>query len=110
MKVFDLSFTDGKSCRCIVLEESADDPEEERQLRNNFHPGYVATVARVMPPPPTKIPWKRQHKTMWTCGLFALSKLDSGDFHCFWPGGEVTGDKAAVSKAVRENWNLGLLT
>lgn len=110
MKVFDLKFSDGKSCRCIVLESPASDQEEERQLRNSFHQGYLESVTRVMPKAPAKIPWKRQHKTMWTCGLFTLSKLESGEFHCFWPGGEVTGGKDLVSSAVRENWNLGVLT
>lgn len=108
MKIFDLSFIDGKSCRCIVLEESADDAEEVRQLRNNFHPGYVVDVERVIPPPPSKLPWVAQRKGLWTPGLFILSRIDAETFQLEWPGGSASGDKEEISATVRLHYLEGV--
>lgn len=117
MKVFDLSFSDGKSCRCIVLEESADDAEEARQLISTFHPGYVVDVKRVMPPAPSKLPWRRSGENCWRLNQFTLSKIIDS------VSGEQVGwclkwldqtlfcnDKESISAAVRANWTSCLLT
>lgn len=106
MKLFDLRFSDGKGCRCIVLEESGSDAEEERQLRSKFGDDRVVNVTRIKPAAPSKLPWVRQSPGLWIIGLFALSRLPSGEFHCFWPGGEVTGDKDLISSTVRQHWHL----
>jgi len=110
MHIYDLSFADGKSCRCIVMEPCADTSEDIKGATNIFKPGYLQSMDRVMAPAPTKIPWKKQAASLWTCQGFALSRLESGQFHCFWPGGEITGGKDEISAAVRENWQKGQLT
>lgn len=117
MKVFDLSFNDGKSCRCIVLEESADDAEEARHLISTFHPGYVVDVKRVMPPAPSKLPWKRDGKECWRLNQFTLTKItdeDSGESNGWrlqWLDQTLfCNDKESISTAVRANWTSGLLT
>lgn len=107
MKVFDLDFSDGKRCRCISMEPDPDEQVERANVESIFHPGYVTGMHRIVAPPPEKLPWKRQHATLWTLGRFALSKLPGGTFHCFWPGGEATGGKQEISAAVRENWESG---
>jgi hypothetical protein len=107
MLIFDLEFTDGKACRYLCPDPEATVESERASLEAMFC-GRLASMVRIITPPPAKLPWKRQHKTLWTLGLFALSRLDTGEFHCFWPGGEVTGDKDAISAAVRRNWSLGV--
>lgn len=106
MKIYDLQFTDGKQCRHIVPQPQ-DTEEEELRITQAIFCGRLASMVRIIAPPPEKLPWKRKHATLWTLGLFALSRMPDGSFHCFWPGGEVTGDKDAISAAVRSNWNLG---
>ena len=108
MKIFDLSFIDGKTCR--VIDPSPDDDEGEslRSYQAMFRPGYLVGMHRVISPPPAKLPWVRQTNTLWTLNLFALSRLGPDEFHCFWPGGEVTGDKDEISAAVRIHWQESL--
>lgn len=84
------------------------DPDGDGLEPTNFQPGYLVSMTRIIGEPPIKLPWKRQTATLWTLGLFALSKLPDGTFHCFWPGGEVTGGKEEISAAVRENWQKGV--
>lgn len=104
MKVFDLHFTDGKSCRCIIPEPESD-ADELSALRDMFGADRLESMRRIIAPPPEKLPWKRQSANLWTLGLFALSKLPDGSFHCFWPGGEVSGGKEDISAAVRQHWS-----
>lgn len=110
MHIYDLSFADGKSCRCIVMQPCEDSADDVRGVTGIFRPDYLQAMTRVIAPAPAKIPWKKQSPSLWTCGLFALSKLDADRFHCFWPGGEITGGKDEVSAAVRNNWSKGMLT
>ena len=108
MQIFELKFSDGKSCTCLIPDPLDSDDANENDLRGIFQPGYMVAADRVIPRPPTKLPWIRQSKTLWTLNLFALSRLPSGEFHCFWPGGEVTGGKDEISAAVRLHWEEGL--
>lgn len=100
MNFYDLEFSDGKRCRMI-------DPDGDGLEPTNFQPGHLIGMTRVIGEPPDRLPWKRQTATLWTLGRFALSRLPDGTFHCFWPGGEVTGGKEEISAAVRENWQEG---
>lgn len=108
MQIFELKFSDGKTCTCLIPEPLESDAENERDLNAIFQPGYMLSAERVIPKPPTKLPWVRQTNTLWTLHLFALSRLGPDEFHCFWPGGEVTGDKDEISAAVRLHWEEGL--
>jgi len=106
MLIFDLTFTDGKSCRYLCPDPEATEATERASLEGIFC-GRLASMVRIIAPPPDKLPWKRQTETLWTLGKFALSRLPTGGFYCFWPGGEVTGGKDEISAAVRANWHLG---
>jgi len=110
MKIYDLSFADGKSCRVIDPDPDEDASESLRSYQAMFQPGYLVSMDQVIAPPPAKLPWIRQTNTLWTLNLFALSRLGPDEFHCFWPGGEVTGDKDEISATVRLHWEEGLLT
>ena len=90
------------------MEPDPDEQVERSNVESIFHPGYVTEMRRIVAPPPEKLPWKRQSTNLWTLGLFALSKLPDGSFHCYWPGGEVIGDKDVISSAVREHWAEGV--
>ena len=112
LKVFDIQFSDGKRCRCISMEPDPDEAVERSNVESIFHPGYVTEMRRIVAPPPEKLPWKRQAANLWSIDngrrIFALSKLPSGEFHCFWSGGEVIGDKSSISSAVRKHWAEGV--
>lgn len=110
MKIFDLSFSDGKGCRCIVLEESDSDEEDCRQLRDKFRAGYVTDIRKVVAPPPARLPWIRATQDTWTLGLFILTRIGEGLLNCRWPDGDITGDKEEISAVVRLNWESGMLT
>ena len=94
------------------MEPLEDENDDKKGVQSIFHPGYVTGMRRIIAPPPEKLPWKRQTESLWTIDngerIFALSRLPSGEFHCFWPGGEVTGGKDAISSAVREHWSEGV--
>lgn len=107
MLIYDLTFTDGKQCRHIVPEPQ-DTEEEEFRITQAIFCGRLKSMERIITPPPTKLPWQQQKKGLWTLGLFVLKRLDAETFHCFWPGGEVTGDKDEVSATVRLNWDCGI--
>lgn len=107
MKIFNLTFADGKSCTCLIPEPLDSDEENESDLNGIFQPGYMLSAERIITPPPTKLPWKQQKKGLWTLGLFVLKRLSSTEFHCSWPDGEVTGDKDEISATVRLRWTEG---
>lgn len=109
MHIYDLSFTDGKVCRHIVPQPQETE-EEELRITQAIFCGRLKSMERIITPPPAKLPWVRQTNTLWTLNLFALSRLGPDEFHCFWPGGEVTGDKDEISATVRLHWEEGLLT
>lgn len=109
MLIFDLNFTDGKACRYLCPDPEASEQTERAGLEAMFC-GRLASMVRIIAPPPEKLSWRRQAESLWTIDngerIFALSRLPSGEFHCFWPGGEATGGKDDISSAVRENWHL----
>jgi len=107
MKIFDLSFSDGKTCRVIDPNPEEDETLSLCSYQAMFKPGYLVSMDRAISPPPAKLPWQQQAKGLWTLGLFVLKRLDVETFHCFWPGGEVTGDKDEVSATVRLHWTEG---
>lgn len=107
MKVFDLDFTDGKRCRCIVMEPLDDEDADKKGVQSIFHPGYVTGMRRIIAPPPEKLPWKRDGD-VWRMHRFELRKLESGSFRCEWPDGSIEGGKDAISSAVREHWSEGV--
>lgn len=108
MQIYELKFSDGKSCTCLIPDPLDSDEANENDLRGIFQPGYMVAADRVIPRPPTKLPWKQARKGVWTLGLFVLKRLEPEVFHCFWPGGEVTGCKDVISAAVRLHWEEGL--
>lgn len=108
MKIFDLSFSDGRACRVIDPSPDEDASESLRSYQAMFQPGYLLGMERVIAPPPAKLPWQQQAKGLWTLGLFVLKRLDAETFHCAWPGCEVTGDKNAISATVRLRWAEGV--
>lgn len=103
MRIYDLTFTDGRSCRHIVPEPQKTE-EEEFRITAIIFCGRLASMTRIIAPPPDKLPWKQQKKGLWTLGLFSLKRLDSGEFECSWPGNSFTGNKDAVFATVRLNW------
>lgn len=107
MKIFDLSFSDGKSCRVIDPHPDEDEAGSLRSYQAMFQPGYLVSMDRAISPPPAKLPWQQQAKGLWTLGLFVLKRMNAETFHCFWPGGEVAGDKDEISATVRLHWAEG---
>lgn len=106
MKIFDLSFSDGRTCRVIDPDPEGNAEESLRGYQSMFQPRYLVGMVQVVAPPPTKLPWKRVANGRWVMGSFELIRSVSGVFHCTWPGGEVAGNKDIISAAVRENWHL----
>lgn len=105
MHIHHLTFADGKTCTALVMEPSDIPGEDERGITNIFHPGYLARMERVVPEPPSKLPWKRQGDR-WVLGRFVLRRQEEV-FLLEWPGGSIVGGKEEVSSAVRENWKDG---
>lgn len=108
MRIFDLSFSDGKSCRVIDPDPDDDEVESLRSYKAMFQPGYLVSMEQIIAPPPAKLPWQQHAKGLWTLGLFVLKRLDSDTFSCSWPGCEVVGDKDAISATVRLRWREGV--
>lgn len=106
MHIYDLSFSDGKSCRCIVMEPCADPACDISGVTNIFAPSYLASMQRVIQPPPDRLSWKRKGNS-WVIARFVLTRVSEGLFKCEWPGGSAEGDKDAISAAVRANWSSG---
>lgn len=107
MKIYDLIFTDGKQCRHIVPQPQ-DTEEEELRITQAIFCGRLASMVRIIAPPPEKLPWKRSGKA-WKLHNFDLMKnTENGEFILSWPGGAlVSKDKDAISAAARSNWHLG---
>ena len=107
MLIYDLTFTDGKQCRHIVPEPQ-DTEEEELRITQAIFCGRLASMERIVTPPPTKLPWQQQKKGLWTLGLFVLRRLGDDEFECSWPGRQVVGDKDAISATVRLHYQEGI--
>lgn len=108
MNFYDLTFTDGKTGRCIVMEPDEDQAVDIAGVYSIFRDGYLATMTRVIAPPPTKLPWKRVANDRWELHRFVLTRVSAGHFYLTWPNGSTEGDKDHVSAAVRENWAKGV--
>lgn len=109
MHIYQLEFTDGKSCTHIIPRPDCSEEEEIRTTAAIFC-GRLASMTRIITPPPTKLPWKPERKGVWTLGLFILERIDPETFKCTWPDGEVIGDKDEISASVRLHWSEGVLT
>lgn len=105
MHILDLTFSDGRACRCIVMEPTTDE-EDQNGIRSIFHDGYLTGIERRIPECPEKLPWRRVSPGQWTLHRFTLSKHAYG-WLVEWPGGSVSGGKDEVSAAVRKNWVYG---
>lgn len=105
MKVFDLKFNDGRTCRAIALETEPTDQADIDSLIRKFGADRVTSVQRVFPPPPARLPWERQSNSVWTLGLFILTRVEAGVMRLNWPDGELVGDKEEISATVRMNWH-----
>lgn len=108
MHILDLKFSDGRACRCIVMEPETD-KSDQAGIRSIFHEGYLAGIERRIPPCPEKLSWKRDHAAgdpVWRLHRFTLRK-DGAEWLVEWPGGSARGGKDEVSSAVRENWASG---
>lgn len=104
MRIFSLKFSDGKSCRCIVMEPLHTVEQDRQCLIGGFNPGYCISAERVLPRVPEKLPWRREGKG-WAIEGFALEKLEGGQFRLSWLGGElVSASKEEISAAVRKHW------
>lgn len=106
MLIFDLTFTDGKACRYLCPDPEATEETERASLEAIFC-GRLASMVRIIAPPPEKLPWKRGGDGAWWLHRFRLSKLDSGLFRLDWPDGSAEGEKDEISAAVRLNWEKG---
>lgn len=110
MKIYDLQFTNGKQCRHIVPQPQ-DTEEEELRITQAIFCGRLASMTRIIAPPPEKLPWKRMANDRWELNLFELKRAGIGsekEFILTWPGGILSSkDKDAISAAVRSNWHLG---
>lgn len=108
MQIFNLTFADGKRCTCLIPDPLDSDEANAKDLGGIFQPGYMISAERVIPKPPTKLPWKAVRKGAWSLGQFVLERIDGGKFRCSWPGGEAVGGKDEISNAVRLNWSFGV--
>lgn len=107
MNFYDLTFTDGKTGRCIVMVPDADPAVDVAGVHSIFRDGYLTSMTRVIGEPPAKLPWKRDGAG-WRIGSFRLGRLDAGRFRVTWPGGSAEGGKEEISQAVRRNWAKGI--
>lgn len=110
MLIFDLEFTDGKACRYLCPDPEATEASERASLEAIFC-GRLASMVRIIAPPPEKLPWKRMANDRWELNLFELKRAGIGsekEFVLTWPGGILSSkDKDEISAAVRANWHLG---
>lgn len=104
MRVYDLTFTNGKSCRCIIPDPEGEDVELAG-LKDMFG-GRLESMKRIIAPPPDKLPWVRKGEE-WRLHSFVLRRIYAGVFRLDWPGGSIEGGKDEVSAAARENWEKG---
>lgn len=105
MKIYDLTFTDGKQCRHIVPQPQ-DTEEEELRITQAIFCGRLASMVRIIAPPPERLPW-RFKGSHWSIGSFVLTRAGKDLFRCEWPGGSVTASAEVISAAVRTNWSKG---
>lgn len=105
MHIYDLKFSDGKSCRSIVMEPTTE-AEDCAGITRIFADGYLVSLERIVPPIPDKLLWRRDSR-VWRLHRFELGRLAAGSFRVTWPDGSCEGDAEAVKQAVRDNWRYG---
>ena len=107
MRVYDLLFTDGKSCRHIVPDPQPTEAEELRITQMIFC-GRLAAMTRIIAPPPDKLPWKRVANDRWEMPGFTLYRCEdqSKGKWClaFLDRTIYANESADISAAVRNNW------
>ena len=108
MNFYDLTFADGKTGRCIIMEPEEDPAIDVAGVHSIFAPGYLVTMDRVIAPPPARLPWKRVANDRWELHRFTLTRISAGYFYLTWPDGSTEGGKDHVSATVRENWKFGV--
>lgn len=110
MKIYDLTFSDGKQCRHIVPQPQ-DTEQDELRITQAIFCGRLASMVRIIAPPPEKLPWKRTAEDRWELNLFELRRAGVGsekEFVLTWPGGVLASkSKDDISAAVRLNWEKG---
>lgn len=108
MQILDLTFSDGRACRCIVMEPTTD-AEDQAGIRSIFCEGYLVSIERQIPQCPEKLPWRRDRSSpepLWRLARFELRK-DGDQWRLGWPFGSITGSRDEVSAGVRDNWRDG---
>lgn len=106
MLIFDLTFTDGKACRYLCPDPEASEQTERASLEAIFC-GRLASMVRIITPPPERLPWRRVANDRWELNRFMLTRISAGYFYLLWPDGSTEGDREHVSAAVRQNWEKG---
>lgn len=69
MLIFDLQFNDGKRCRYLCPDPDATESSELNGLQAMFC-GRLASMTRIIAPPPEKLPWKRVAADRWELHKF----------------------------------------
>lgn len=111
MLIFDLKFTDGKACRYLCPDPDASEQAERAALEAIFC-GRLASMVRIIAPPPERLPWRRIANDTWDLYGFKLRKCaDNSDGEKVWcliflDQEQYLCGRDAVSAAVRLHWNL----
>jgi hypothetical protein len=111
LKVFDLQFSDGKRCRCIIPEPESDESELSN-LKGMFGSDRLESMSRIVAPPPEKLPWKKVG-SHWEIGQFKLRKCapdpDGLQVWCLdYPGVSAYLDAKGVADTVRREWQYSV--
>lgn len=108
MRSYEIKFSGGKSCRCIVMEPNETEEQDIAQIGMNFTTTKVLSIERVVPPIPERVNWKKEGDC-WKFGRFTMRKSESekGEFELSWQTGSTKGDKDHISRMIRENWRDG---
>lgn len=112
MRIFDLSFSDGRTCRVIDPDPEGSAEESLRGYQSMFQPGYLVGMVQVVAPPPTKLPWKRVANDRWELNGFKLRRCkddpDGSKVWCLNYADQTlyATSKDDISTAVREHWHL----
>lgn len=107
MLIFDLKFIDGKACRYLCPDPEATEATERASLEAIFC-GRLTSMARIIAPPPEKLPWKRMANDRWEMSGFKLYRCadESKGKWClaFLDKTVYAKESAEVSAVVRSNW------
>lgn len=107
MHIYQLEFTDGRSCTHIIPRPDCSQEEEISSTRAIFC-GRLASMVRIIAPPPEKLPWKRMANDRWEIPGFTLYRCtdESKGKWClaFLDKTVYAKESAEVSAVVRSNW------